>query len=126
MKVLAFDIGIKNLAFCILEDNNVLALENINLLEPVEPILCSKCKLKASFCADTEIVCKRHVPKTHTFLPQLSTKKFPSNKVLKELVKEHKCEQLGWTNKKCIESLSKKICNFHPAAKAGQCLPCFS
>jgi len=109
MKVLAFDIGIKNLAFCILENKNVLALENVNLLEPVEAILCSKCKLKASFRAGTEIYCKRHVPKTHTFLPQLSGKKLPSNKVLKELVKEHECDLLGWTNDKCVESLSKKF-----------------
>jgi len=109
MKVLAFDIGIKNLAFCVLEDKHVLALENINLLKPVDPIMCSKCKLKASFLASNTFICKRHVPKTHTFLPQLSTKKRPSNKILKELVKEHDCEQLGWTNEKCIESLSKKF-----------------
>jgi len=108
MKVLAFDIGIKNLAYCVLEDSNVLALENVNLLEPVEPIICSSCTLKASFRVNQAVYCKRHVPKTHTFLPQLS-KKLPSNKVLKELVKEHKCELLGWTNEKCIESLSKKF-----------------
>lgn len=111
MKVLAFDIGIKNLAYCILEGSNVIALENVNLLEPVEPLFCSSCTLKASFRAGTEIYCKRHVPKTHTFLPQLS-KKLPSNKVLKELVKEHKCEQLGWSNDKCVESLSKKFAFF--------------
>lgn len=108
MKVLAFDIGIKNLAYCILENENVLALENVNLLEPVEPLFCSSCTLKASFRAGQNIYCKRHVPKTHAFLPQLS-KKLPSNKVLKELVKEHKCDLLGWTNEKCIESLSKKF-----------------
>ena len=47
MKVLAFDIGIKNLAFCILERNaeeKVIALENCNILPPVETIKCSKCK----------------------------------------------------------------------------------
>lgn len=109
MKVLAFDIGIKNLAYCILENENVIALENVNLLDPVEPIFCSCCKLKASFRAGSEIYCKRHVPKTHTFLPQLSTKKLPSNKVLKELVKENNCDQLGWSNDKCVESLSKKF-----------------
>ena len=37
-KVLAFDIGIKNLAFCILENQRVLSLHNVNLLDPVEPI----------------------------------------------------------------------------------------
>ena len=48
-KVLAFDIGIKNLAFCILEGTAVRALENINLLPPVEPVMCSLCKFRGAY-----------------------------------------------------------------------------
>ena len=60
-KVLAFDIGIKNLAFCVLENNNsVLALENCNILEPVEQVNCSKCTVKASYKAGDKVFCKRH------------------------------------------------------------------
>ena len=106
-KILAFDIGIKNLAFCLLEGTQVQALQNVNLLEPVESIPCSQCKLKASFQVGGVPTCKRHIPKTHTVLPEL-TKKI-SNKRLKELVKEHGCDPLGHTNDKCKESLGKKF-----------------
>jgi hypothetical protein len=117
-KVLAFDIGIKNLAFCILENkSNVIALSNCNLLEPVEQINCSNCKLKASFTVTNNPFCKRHVPKTHQIIPELSQKKPPSNKVLKELVKTHGCENLGSTNDKCMESLSKKFALHFEQAK---------
>ncbi len=112
MKIVAFDIGIKNLAFCILENKNVLALENCNLLSPVEHVLCTKCNTKASYSADNKVYCKRHIPKTHTVLPELNKKKVPANKILKELIKTHNCENLGTSNDKCIESLSKKF-TFH-------------
>lgn len=111
-KVLAFDIGIKNLAFCLLERRSVLGLENCNLLEPVEPITCKQCKLKASYLGNNEPYCKRHLPKTYLVLPELTGKKLPSNKVLNELVKTHECLSTGKTNSKCIEALIKK-CAFH-------------
>ena len=107
---LAFDIGIKNLAFCVLNERRVVSLENCNLLEEQEPapIICTLCKLKASYTVNTSVYCKRHIPKTHKVLNELSKKKVP-NKVLKELVKTHQCEPLGATNEKCMESLSKKF-----------------
>ncbi len=109
-KVIAFDIGIKNLAFCILENNtNVLALENCNILDPVEQIKCSKCTVKASYKVDNEVFCKKHIPKTHTILKELDTKKLPVIKVLKELIINNNCESLGSTKDKCIESLAKKF-----------------
>jgi len=112
-KVVAFDIGIKNLAFCVLEQSkHVLALENCNLLAPVEVISCSSCKIKASFQVNSLPYCKKHIPKTHKILPELSNKKLPPNKILKELVKTHECDHLGTTNDKCMESLSKKFA-FH-------------
>ena len=106
MKVLAFDIGIKNLAFCILEENKVIALENCNILPPVEAIKCSKCKSKASYEVKNEVFCKKHIPKTHTVLKDL-TKKTPV-KTLKEMVKTHECAS---ANKKedLFESLSNKF-----------------
>lgn len=111
-KVLAFDIGIKNLAFCLLENGTVLGLENCNLLEPVDPILCKQCKLKASYQGNHEPYCKRHLPKTYVVLPELTGKKLPSNKVLNELVKTHGCLSTGKTNGACIEALVTK-CAFH-------------
>ena len=112
-KVLAFDIGIKNLAFCILENNkNVIALENCNILEPIDDVKCVLCPLKASYTAGDSTYCKRHIPKIYTILPELNKKKLPSNKILKELVKQYECENLGSSNNKCVISLSKKFA-FH-------------
>jgi len=112
-KVIAFDIGIKNLAFCVLEnDTDVLALENCDILEPVEHVSCSQCPLKASYTVNTAVFCKRHIPKTHTILKELSQKKLPVIKVLKELIKAHNCEDLGSSKDKCLESLATKFA-FH-------------
>ena len=111
-KILAFDIGIKNLAFCLLENHTVIGLENCNLLEPVEAILCNQCKIKASYTANKLPYCKRHLPKTYLILPELMGKKLPANKVLYELVKTHGCVATGKTNSNYIEALSAK-CAFH-------------
>lgn len=110
-KVLAFDIGIKNLAFCVLdkESSTVLALENCTLLDPVQAITCSSCKVKGSFQVNNNPYCKKHIPKTHTILPELSKNKLPPNKILKDLVKKHGCQQLGISNEKCLQSLSIKF-----------------
>jgi hypothetical protein len=111
-KILAFDIGIKNLAFCILEGGNrVTALENINLLEPVKQVICNHppCKLVARFQAENTPYCKRHLPKSHPVLPELSKAKLPSNKVLKDLVREKGCVSKGVSNVACIEALSSKF-----------------
>lgn len=109
--VLAFDIGIKNLAYCILHHGNqILAWENVNLIPSPEPIYCTTCKkVKAGFQVANLPYCKRHIPKTHTIHPELSKKKKPSNKLLKEWVKEHQCVSLGSTNEKCLEALSQKF-----------------
>lgn len=112
-KVIAFDIGIKNLAFCVLEnDKNVIALDNCNILEPVEHIICSMCHLKASYKVGENVFCKKHIPKTHTILKELNTKKLPVIKILKELIIAHNCENLGSTKDKYLESLAKKFA-FH-------------
>ena len=112
-KVIAFDIGIKNLAFCVLENNkDVLALENCNILEPVEQVKCSLCSIKASYTVNNNVFCKKHIPKTHTILKELATKKLPVIKILKELILTHNCENIGSTKDKCLESLSKKFA-FH-------------
>lgn len=112
-KILAFDIGIKNLAFCILDRTttlpSVISLENCNILEPVEHVPCFMCKLKASYKAGDYFFCKRHIPGTHSILKELDCKKLPPLAILKELVKNYNCEDLGKTKDKCLESLSKKF-----------------
>lgn len=63
--VAAFDIGIKNLAYCILEDGRTIrALENANIM-PEEPAAatCAKCKARASWQSADGLTCKRHATK---------------------------------------------------------------
>jgi len=108
-KILAFDIGIKNLAFCILEGKQVRDLDNVNLLPPVQPVACSSCKLRASYRIQDTVYCKRHIPKTHTILPELTKKKLPVHAVLKELIKTHGCDTDGKTKEKCLDALSAKF-----------------
>ena len=75
MRVVAFDIGIKNLAFCVLERaevNTVIALENINLLEPPAVIRCTSCPSKAAVRVTGDPYCRRHAPKTHPIHPDLT------------------------------------------------------
>lgn len=71
--VLAFDIGIKNLAFCVLEvdasNQTIKALENCSLLEPVAVVSCSACAHKATYESSVGLTCKRHSAKTHPLWP---------------------------------------------------------
>lgn len=109
MRVLAFDIGIKNLAFCVLDGTQVIALENCNILPPVEPVHCSQCKVRAKYHVQDKVWCKKHIPKTHKILPELMGKKLPPNKILKELVKTHECETKGHHNSDYIDALGTKF-----------------
>jgi hypothetical protein len=117
MRVLAFDIGIKNLAFCVLdkttESPTILQLENCNIVESKqpEPVKChyKDCDFNASYQADNFICCKKHIPNTHQILDVLNKKKLPTNRILKELIKEHGCEQLGHSHKKYLESVMKRF-----------------
>jgi hypothetical protein len=112
-KIIAFDIGIKNLAFCILENcKNVIALNNCNILEPVEQINCFMCSAKGSYKANDKVFCKRHIPGTHTIIKELDSKKLPAVKVLKELVKTHNCDITGSSKDHYLDALSKKF-TFH-------------
>ena len=81
-RIVAFDIGIKNLAFCILEGATIHRLENINILAPVEKVTCTKCKCNAKYIAHGNHVCARHVPKTFILV-----RKAPTATELKELAK---------------------------------------
>lgn len=73
--VLAFDIGIKHLAWCLydLSGQRILGWNVENLLETeaqAPPASCSRCKAAARFTSGTSVVCKRHA-----LLPPLECKK---------------------------------------------------
>ena len=102
-KVIAFDIGIKNLAFCILQGSTVYCLENTNILAPVEHVKCVSCKASAKFVANSVHTCKRHVPKT--FIVHTTNPTIPD---LKILAKENGISLTKKTKGDLIAALSPK------------------
>jgi hypothetical protein len=65
--VCAFDIGIKNLAFCVMAaGGQIQAWANVNILAEEGaaegPTTCSRCKAKAKWTAAAVPFCKRHLP----------------------------------------------------------------
>jgi hypothetical protein len=108
-RVLAFDIGIKNLAFAVVDrtTQHVLALQQINLLPPVTAVTCSVCALKASYQV-TLPYCKRHIPKTHTVLKEL-TKKLPTLPILKGLAQTYGCVPATQGKQGVLDALATKF-----------------
>lgn len=110
MKILAFDIGIRNLAWCVVEggasaataapdskQTRILGWQNYDLLAgagndaPKAKVTCSKCSHKASYSspASPEPTCLRHCPASHPPLKDLSgvaIKTLPAVAGLKALV----------------------------------------
>lgn len=71
LRTVAFDIGIKNLAYCVLDGSgSVVKLENANIMpESDPPPPCRKCKSRASWQDSEGLVCKRHANKPALILP---------------------------------------------------------
>lgn len=83
LKILAFDIGIRNLAWCLMEAGStpkVLGWQNYDLLTgtgheaPVAKVTCPKCSAAAKWQAPTPAAptCSRHCPPSHPPLKDLS------------------------------------------------------
>ena len=104
MPVLAFDIGIKNLAFCLydLSGEKILAWGVHSLMEEdaaADAELCCKCKAKATFRATTP-TCKRHC----TLQPLLVKKEMVS---LLAALKEKEPAAKVKSKAKVLEALAK-------------------
>jgi hypothetical protein len=61
MLLLSIDVGITNMAFCILDGTSIVDWKVIDL-QSHEKHSCSKCKNKASVCDEGTYFCKRHAP----------------------------------------------------------------
>jgi hypothetical protein len=81
--ILAFDIGIKNLAWCCLEKQentfHILGWDNYNLLSELSNVTstgkkakCASCKLNAAYTSENNLYCSRHCPSTKPALRDLS------------------------------------------------------
>jgi len=97
-RVLAFDIGIKNLAWCCLEQvgqtTTILGWDNYNLLSESSNVAttkqtCPSCKAKGVYETANGLVCSRHCPAEKPALRDLSgnlLKKIPKLALCKELL----------------------------------------
>jgi hypothetical protein len=99
-RVLAFDIGIKNLAWCCLEKEGseirILGWDNYNLLEDESNVgakskgnKCTYCSLKAGYQVHERMTCSRHCPFTFPALRDISgnlLKKIPSVAEMKAIL----------------------------------------
>lgn len=94
MSVLAFDIGIKNLAWCCLKDKEIVGWDNYNLMSDSSNIAqikttCANCKSKGVYDISGIRVCSRHCPTTKPALRDLSgniLKKIPAVSVLRDIL----------------------------------------
>lgn len=97
--VLSFDIGIKNLAWCITNASGqqfeIVGWGNYNLLEDreaetkTETTTCKLCSAKPKVINSTGLYCGRHIPSTHPQLKDLSgtvLKKLPPMKSMKPIL----------------------------------------
>lgn len=98
LTILSFDIGIKNLAWCLMRRNTdisgsqyqILGWENVNILgdSVVTKVTCNKCSAKATHSNGDTLSCGRHCPAEKPALRDLSgnaLKKIPALKDLKLL-----------------------------------------
>lgn len=94
-RVLSFDVGVKNLAYCITEvtpeDNRrICFLEKCCLLDNESMVICNRCGVKASVITGTQFFCKRHIPPDFPMLRDSSGnvfKKIPTLKILSQILK---------------------------------------
>lgn len=96
--VLAFDIGIKNLAWCCLQKQGtsytILGWDNVNLLDETSNLeksdaKCLLCKVKGSYIHSENAYCARHAPAGYPALQDASgklIKSIPAASVCKQLL----------------------------------------
>lgn len=118
LTILSFDIGIKNLAWCLMKRNTdisgsqyqILGWENVNILSdgiPVLKVTCHKCSAKATHSSGDTLSCGRHCPTEKPAFRDLSGnafKKIPALKDLKVLF-----AQRGLPNPKSKDDATKKL-----------------
>lgn len=137
MKIISIDVGIKNLSFCLFENNKDNKLENftikkwdiINLLEKeISLCSCKNCPLEPKYIKQDKLYCLKHAKKTIFLIP---TKQLNSSFLKKQnlenlikianslhieeahLFKKKKLLEilLEFLEKNCLESIYKINCN---------------
>ena len=92
MKILSIDVGIKNLAYCLLEksaaDFQIIKWDTINLCNVYK---CCNCDKPAKFCKNKILFCRQHAKNSEFLIPtpELNTIKKMNIGALKEYVEKH-------------------------------------
>lgn len=129
MKILSIDVGIKNLAFCLLEYNNDIVIkkwDSINICED-EKKVCKEIKKKdkkiclknAKYHKNGKFFCKIHAKNSTFFIPTIETntilkkikKKKISNKLLNQYMNTYLPELIIKNKEDKIEKLKKHLEN---------------
>lgn len=119
-RILAFDIGIKNLAWCCLEKTGetytILGWDNYNLLSDesnvgaTAKVKCVQCSLKAGYSKGEQTFCGRHCPAATPALRDLSgnlLKKIPSVEACRSLLSARGLVSVPKKKAQIIEELQK-------------------
>lgn len=120
--ILSFDIGIKNLAWCITQQQTgevfqILGWGNYNLLEEREtesaaakgPV-CGHCSAKAKLVSSLGVTCARHIPATRPILKDISGSaltKIPAAPILKGLLQAKGVKPLPKGREAMVEKLKE-------------------
>jgi len=120
-RILAFDIGIKNLAWCLLEQTTeqttILEWDNYNLLSDSSNLTvqtkqsCIQCKSKAAYTAEDTVYCSRHCPPTKQALRDISgnlLKKLPPVKTCRAILQAIAPNKTHPTKKDAIQEALKQ------------------
>lgn len=120
--ILSFDIGIKNLAWCITQKQTgevfqILGWGNYNLLEERETegsaskgLICCSCAAKAKYISSKGLSCGKHVPKESPILKDLSgtvLTKIPPVGIVKELLQAKAVKPIPKGKEAMIEKLKE-------------------
>lgn len=121
VRVLAFDIGIKNLAWCCVErqgeNTTILGWDNYNLLSDssnmtTTKVQCAHCSAKANYEHEGQQTCVRHCPATLQALRDCSgnlLKKLPSVAIMKAIVQGAGCAKPPSKKPALVEELAKRF-----------------
>ena len=122
MSVLAFDIGIRNLAWCVMEKQtdssgvNIIGWDNYDLLAgqsaataPAPATLCCSCSSKATYETRDRSYCVRHCPLDRPAFRDISgtlMKKLPAAKDLREILLAKGVQKCGKSKGDLLKKLS--------------------